>query len=63
MKDKEINELNAINKNAVVGSRSKIIMINPPVPKLNTNKASTIEKPSKPKRKKCSGCSRKRRIG
>ena len=63
MKNKATNKLDAINKDATVGSRSKIIVINPPVPKLKTNKASTPSKSFKPKRKKCSGCSRKRKIG
>ena len=63
MKNKMNNELSAINKDAIVGNRSKIIVINPPVPKLNTNKIRVTAKSSKPKRKKCSGCSRKKRIG
>ena len=59
------NKLNAINKDATVGNRSRIIIVNPPVPKLSNNKVSVTAGASrpKPKRKKCSGCSRNKRVG
>ena len=64
MKEKSTDKFNAINKEAIVGTRSKIIMINPPAPKPgDVRKVNVSIKPAKLKRKKCSGCSRKRRSG
>lgn len=53
-----------INVDASVGTMGKILIINPPVPQKNSAfKITSSAKPSKSKRRRCSGCSRKRKRG
>jgi len=68
MKEKSTDKYEAINKDATVGNKPKILIINPPAPKKDKNGkyVISINKTSntfKPKRKPCSGCSRKRKRG
>lgn len=66
MKEKSTDKFDAINKNAVVGTRAKIFVFDHPVPKRNGSiKKSASIKPSRsrPKPRKCSGCSRNRKRG
>lgn len=61
MKDKIVK---LINVDASVGTRGKIIVVNPPLPKKNSMlKITSSTKPFKAKRRRCSGCSRKRKRG
>ena len=62
MKAKSTDKFKAINKDATVGNRPHVVMvINPPLPKKGS--ASVSITASSKKKKKCSGCSRKRRSG
>jgi hypothetical protein len=66
MKEKSTKKFDAINKNATVGTRSKILVFDHSVPKRNgAIKKSASIKPSgaRPKPRKCSGCSRTRKRG
>ena len=65
MNEKSTENFDAINKDASVGSRKKVLIVNPPIPKKDRDGryAITVNKTSKVKRRKCSGCSRKRKIG
>lgn len=60
MKETTSEKFNSINKNATVGTRMKFIAINPPKPIKGRGKITATIKSSKTKRRKCSGCSRKR---
>ena len=64
MKEKSTKKFDAINKNATVGTREKIIVFEHSVPKRSvTIKKSASIKPSRLKPRKCSGCSRNRKRG
>jgi hypothetical protein len=64
MKEKSTDKFDAINKNAIIGNKATVFMFNPPVPKRNGSvKITASIKPVKIKRRKCSGCSRKRKRG
>jgi hypothetical protein len=64
MKEKSTDKFNAINKDATVGTKPQIFVFNPPVPtKDEYLKITASVKSAKPKRRKCSGCSRKRKRG
>lgn len=60
MKEKTTEKFDLINKDAIVGTRMKFIAINPPKPRKARGKITATIKSSKIKRRKCSGCSRKR---
>jgi len=61
------NKFEAINKEAMIGNKPKIMFINPPLPKKDKNGkyiiTAKLDSASKIKKRKCSGCSRKRKSG
>lgn len=62
MKEKTTKNFETINKDAIVGSGNrKFFIIDPPRPKKAAGKTSSVTiKHSRSKRRKCSGCSRRR---
>jgi len=67
MKEKSTDKFEAINKEATVGNKPKIMIINPPLPPKDKNGKYIItvgkSNTNKMKARKCSGCSRKRKSG
>jgi len=64
MKEKSTMRFDAINKDAIVGTRTKVVVFDHSVPKRNGSIRKSVSiKPSnsRPKPRKCSGCSRKRK--
>jgi len=61
MKEKTTKKFDAINKNAVVGNQPKIVKFDFPSPRNSDGTKKATIKPSKKKRRKCSGCSRNRK--
>ncbi len=70
MQEKSTDKYEAINKEATVGNKPKVLIVSPPLPKKDKNGKYIItaskdvaKKTFKSKRKSCSGCSRKRKRG
>ena len=64
MQEKTTKNFDAINKEAVVGNRPKVIVVNAPLPPKDKNgKYILTANVVKRKKSTCSGCSRKKRRG
>ena len=66
MKEKATKKFDAINKNAIVGTRPSVVVSVGSAPKKNViirKSASIKPSNSRPKPRKCSGCARKRKRG